>query len=92
MSYGLQVFDASGGVVLDVSDRLTRFYADYSVSITPGQPVYIPVPGMVDDGTWAVIPQAYIVNVLVGSGGFTVSLDAYWGNSPTTYKFVVMRL
>lgn len=92
MSYGLQVFDETGATILDVSDRLTRLYGDYSVSITPGQSVYIPVPGMVDDGTWTVITQSYIVNVFVGSGGFTVSLGAYWGNSPVTYKFAVIRL
>lgn len=55
MSYGLRVWDASGNLTLDISDRLTRFVGTYSVSFTVNGPEadkLISVSGMVNDGTW----------------------------------------
>ena len=56
MSYGLKVWDASGNLTLDTTDRLTRFVT----SITPGSisvstTVSYSVPGIVDDGTWFLV-------------------------------------
>jgi hypothetical protein len=56
MSYGMRVWDASGNITLDVTDRITRFVT----SITPGtiaanSTVSYSVPGIVDDGTWFLI-------------------------------------
>jgi hypothetical protein len=53
MSYGMRIWDASGNLTLDTTDRLTRFVT----SITPGTigpsvTVSYYVPGIADDGTW----------------------------------------
>lgn len=54
MPYGLQVFDASGGVTVDITDRLTRFHSDYTATIIGGGSSDIAVTGISTDGTWAV--------------------------------------
>lgn len=57
MSYGLRVWDASGNITVDVTDRLTRFFAVYSVSFTTtsSEPdKYIYINGISNDGTWFV--------------------------------------
>ena len=53
MSYGLQVFDANGGVMVDVVDRLTRIHSVYSVTVPANTSTLYLVAGMTNDGTWA---------------------------------------
>lgn len=78
MSDGLQVFDASGNLMLDISDRLTRLHGIYPVvaawNVNSG---FVSVPGMVDDGSWHCFANAsYGVGTAqpiymgVASGGF----------------------
>lgn len=56
MPYGLRVWDSSGNLTLDTTDRITRFVT----SITPGtiaanSTVSYSVPGIVADGTWFIV-------------------------------------
>lgn len=56
MPYGLRIWDSSGNLTLDTTDRITRFVT----SITPGSiavnaTVSYSVPGLADDGTWFLI-------------------------------------
>jgi len=55
MAYGLQIWDAAGKLLLDIEDRISRIHGIYSVTI-PAYPTEatIYIPGMVNDGTWAV--------------------------------------
>ena len=64
MSYGLRVWDASGNIAVDITDRLTRLHSSYSGTAsywyTEGNfqahvlRAYISVPGLANDGTWFV--------------------------------------
>lgn len=58
MAFGLQVFDASGGTVVDITDRLTRFHSDYTLTIPGSSYTDIPITGMDTDGTWVAICTA----------------------------------
>lgn len=54
MSQGLRVWNASGVLVLDITDRLTRIHGTYSANLSSVYQVEISVPGCRADGTWAV--------------------------------------
>lgn len=54
MSQGLRVWNASGVLVLDITDRLTRIHGTYSANLSSTYEVEISVPGCRNDGTWAV--------------------------------------
>jgi hypothetical protein len=56
MSYGIRVWDASGNLTLDTTDRLTRFVTSITPgTIAPQATVSYSVPGIVDDGTWFLV-------------------------------------
>lgn len=65
MSFGLQVFGQSGGVLVEYTDRLSRLIGVFTVSHAGGQDRFnqvisgtYSVPGMADDGKWIVFsPQ-----------------------------------
>ena len=52
MSYGLRVWDASGVLQLDITNRITRIYSTHSFSISATSSQNINVPGISTDGTW----------------------------------------
>ena len=61
MSYGLRVWNASGGIIVDVTDRITKIVATYSFSKSLVTDYYnslvthdVPVPGILADGSWFV--------------------------------------
>jgi len=61
MSYGLQVFEASGAKILEVSERLCRLITTFNYYLdaptSPAQEFTVAnyaVTDMVNDGTWAV--------------------------------------
>jgi hypothetical protein len=60
MSYGLQVFDSSGGITLDTDDRLMRFYGKVTGSQYCSANVftiwYIYITGLEPDGNWFIYP------------------------------------
>ena len=71
MSYGLRIWNSSGGLELDITDRITRFFAAYSYSIPAFGSVTVSIPGYSTDGTWFFFlttgaPQVRTENV---SGG-----------------------
>ena len=56
MSQGLRVWDASGVLSLDITNRLTKEHSTYSFSIPAYTPTFnIYVPGIENNGTWFVI-------------------------------------
>lgn len=59
MSYGLRVWNASGGIIVDITDRITKIVATYSFSkylVTNNNLVThdVSVPGILADGSWFV--------------------------------------
>jgi hypothetical protein len=56
MSYGMRVWDASGNLTLDTTDRLTRFVTSITPgTIAPQATVSYSVPGIEDNGTWFLV-------------------------------------
>lgn len=55
MTYGIQVSNSSGNLILDSSDLLWRYYNSYSVSLSGGiQSGTVTVSGIANDGNWCV--------------------------------------
>lgn len=73
MAYGLRTFDGFGNLIVDITDRLTRYVASAYVSLGPQSSTFVFVSGMSDDGTWAVIGMQNFLGVKYGNNGFTVS-------------------
>ena len=75
MSYGLRVWDASGNITVDITDRLTRFVLSSTVSFTATSAEadkYIYVDGMIADGTWFVSSSAFQARATVENGRVAV--------------------
>jgi len=94
MSFGLEVKDAAGGVVLSVSDRITRFITTITVSsLGPGASTAVNVSGIQNDGTWLIVArniQSYRCSVTISSGQVTIqNLEPY--ATLTNLSFAVFR-
>ncbi|GEM_PF-6199388 len=53
MSYGLEIRNGSNVLVMNPNTRLSRIVQVTVFSLGVGASVTIPVPGLVNDGTWA---------------------------------------
>jgi hypothetical protein len=93
MSNGVQVFGDGGITMLDSSDRIGRLIGTYPI-VNNGWPTisgWIPVSGMVNDGTWFVF-GAYNTGDLyftIGNGGF--NWNGYNSTGPYNSVATVMR-
>jgi hypothetical protein len=76
MSYGLQIFDSGGAIILDTTDRLTILVNFYSVYISGTSAINIPVSGMLDDGTWSVLSLDGF-GIYINTGYFTINPPTY---------------
>lgn len=88
MTYGLRVWDGTGGLMLDVTDRITRFVGTYSFYIAPFQTsVDISVPGASPD-TWFAVSEEAHASVISG----VVRLTRIYGdrNRNPTYGTVLV--
>lgn len=55
-NYGLQVFNENGDLIIDPRTSFVRLVSNGIIStVAPSTTYVIPVPGMVDDGTWDII-------------------------------------
>ena len=59
MAYGLQIWDSSGNVRLDTSDRECRYVGFFTGSVSSSSSVAVTVSGMATDGTWGLNELAY---------------------------------
>lgn len=74
MDFGLRVWDAGGALTLDTTDRVMRFISQHSYTIGHlKSSITITVPGMADDGTWAVAPVSTYHWAQINSGSFTMN-------------------
>lgn len=56
MPYGVRIWDGSSNLILDTTDRITRFVTSITPgTIAPTTTVTYSVPGIVDDGTWFLV-------------------------------------
>lgn len=76
MSYGLRVWDSSGALLIDISDRLVRAHGTYTVGSVGGRSTKtISVPGLnPSDGTWfyLVVGAPIFFDIKAISNGLTV--------------------
>ena len=74
MAYGLRIWDASGILALDISDRITRIHSIYNLSAGPNTSTFYAVSGVTANGSWcATIGSiAGFATVSIESGGFRV--------------------
>ena len=93
MSYGLQTTDASGNVVIRVTDRLTRFVATSSVYINASSSgtayADISVSGMTTDGTWVAVADHQCAGCQVYDGFVRVTLGNF---EATTVTITILRV
>ena len=84
MSNGLRIWNSSGQLTLDISERLARYHATITLSsIGPSQTVTIPVAGYNTDGSWFPIyrnPELFQqLKMTEVSGGLSFrNLSAYY--------------
>jgi hypothetical protein len=71
MAYGLEVYNASGVLQFDLTNRLTRLHLQATYSVPSGGNLSIAVPGLTLDGTWGVVAMP-----TSGAGDAAVSLVA----------------
>ena len=77
-TYGLQVFDNAGRILVDTSGRYTRFDRDILIN-TSGSSYFYSIPGMVvNDSTYALVTMYGVQNVGViyqfANGGIQFNL------------------
>ena len=94
MSYGLRVWNSSGIMLVDVSDRLVRAHGVYDVGVVNAKSTKtISVPGLnISDGTWFYIVEkaSLYFNINAISGGFTV-YNSYTQSISSVCKIYVIR-
>lgn len=86
MSYGLKLWDSGGNAKLEITDRITRYYGQYSAvfnSTGVESPQYISVPEMSEDGTWFVASSHAYIAVFVETGRIRVEKMYPYSTSST---------
>lgn len=89
--FGLEIYNASGDLIIDITSRLPRFVATGTLAINAGQSSTVYITGLQNNDTWDVIAAAEptsssaggmpISIVAVYSGYFTITNDGvYDGN------------
>lgn len=79
MAYGLQVFDSSGNLEVDVSSRLSRYIGSvtfqtalFDFSSEAPKPQNINFTGISNDGTWFVGNLPGSIGIQINTGYITV--------------------
>lgn len=90
MSNGLRVWNESGMMTLDVTDRLTRLvhtqYCSFPIGVTSYSFL---VPGFLDDGTWGYVVSRSICQLSIIGSQFT--LLRYGGTQADIVVVTVFR-
>ena len=90
MSYGLRVWDQSGNITLDTTDRTARFYGQYTIpGIANGSSYTLSIPGFSIGSWFAVAYHPYNVYITYASGSINVNRSANAGTK-TTNSFVML--
>jgi hypothetical protein len=92
MSFGLQLFNQAGTLVLNISSRVLRFVTFGTTgTVSPGSSVTITIPGMENNDSWNVQYTNYLQGstMTINSGSFTL-----FNNDPFTsaqFEYWVFR-
>ena len=98
-NFGVQVLNASGNKIVDITDTFERFVQTGTVSVTAGSTTDVTVTGMTNTDTWTVLvtPQSttnfgaiYGVSVTKSTNKFTVA-NTQSGTGTTAYNYWVLR-
>ena len=61
MSQGLRIWDATGQMILNITDRLFRLHSTVVLpNINPNASVNFSIPGMRQDSSWFVLARASV--------------------------------
>ena len=92
MAYGLRIWDASGILALDISDRITRVHSIHSLSAGPNTSTFYAESGVTADGSWGATigSVAGFATVSIESGGFRVMNKS--GVNITSLKVMLIQL
>ena len=106
MAYGLKTWNASGQLVIDVTDRLARFHGQYDIAAMNSSSAdqWISVPGFALDGTWFWQTLGYTagsyrqdtpndvgIQVIPSSGGFTIHWNSNRNGTYGPWRLYVFR-
>jgi len=92
MAYGLRVWDSSGNVRVDTTDRQMRFVALYTGSTSGNATTTITVTGMSNDGTWGLNDRITENRAGRLEMGTNVFRHVNTGSSSLSYKVEVFRV
>lgn len=100
MAYGLQVFDSSGNLEIDISSRLGRFIQN--IRFIPNIPEWfaanntmsIYYPGISNDGTWVIINANMGIGFSLDTTNYIIISISYGvsTNSDNTCSFDIFRI
>jgi hypothetical protein len=94
--YGIRVRNGDGDIRMDTTDRVLRFFASYSGTLSGLSFVNISVPGFVDDGTWIydfVDVGGIADNLIIFPGTDQIKLANYNpGGTSSSYSIKVFRV
>jgi hypothetical protein len=100
VSFGIEIYNDSGGLLLDGNSRIMSFYA-YGVATVYSDPLWVAVPGMTDDGSFAVVSVQGVqeafgigwnpVSFEPGNGGFTAHPPSTRNSPSLTFHYAVVR-
>ena len=76
MTFGLEVRDPSGTLLLAITDRITRYYGSATLTLASKASTFVTVPGMTTDGTWICFPMTGELglnqfSIVISNGGFS---------------------
>lgn len=79
MSTGIRMWDISGNLILDLTDRITKNMYSGSVTLPAGvDAVTVSAPGLVSDDSWMVVASSGCY-IQYGSGSFVLRRSSTYG-------------
>lgn len=91
MSYGLNIYNSSGTLILDGSMTIERHVAQYTGSVAGLGYVFVTLTGMAWDGTWygTVTPNTLMLSIQ--ANGFYVINNSYPSAGTLSYTVDIYR-
>ena len=96
MAYGIKVYAPNGKIRLDTTDRQLRYAYMFEGNTPPGGSTTLPAPGLVNDGSWAVIGMRWatgtdFANAYIGTDEITFADDEGLATG-TSYDYMVFQI
>ena len=81
MSTGLALYKADGSLIFDTNNRILRLIGQYTVTFPSGvtdPSISISIPGITNDGTWAVLLSSAMFAYTITPDTLTMYLGRDW--------------